>query len=750
MAISYTFPLVQVQKRDGTLQSFDRIRLERAIALCFLDIHQLPQTRIQAMVQHAVETLVTRHPTGPWEVEAIQDAVEDALVAAGERDAARHYMRYRLEHEAKREQRPISEPTRAAFDRSLSAFPTPIQQFMFFDKYARFDLAQGRRETWDETVWRATDYLMELVQEHTGDSVLEEVIPWSTLREAIRAMKVMPSMRLLAMAGPAARRQNLSIYNCSAMPVADLRAFPEALLISMAGCGVGFSVERQFVEQFPRIQRQSGKTPVTWKVEDSTEGWARALTIGLEYWFRGEDVTFDYSAIRPAGAILKTKGGRASGPEPLRLMLDGVRSRVLARQGSFLRPIDAHDLMCLVGNAAVMGGTRRTAMISLFDWDDLEMRHCKDGDLTGNEQRWNANNSAVWPERGLTQVELLEQFLDMAKAGRGEPGIFNRASARALRPARREDATFLTNPCGEVILRPYGLCNLSIAVARREDTLETLAEKVRLATIIGTIQSLATHFPGLRDEWRRNAEQERLLGVDITGQQDCPLLTASTREECLSFLRQVAIDTNAALSLALGIHQSVAVTCVKPSGNSSQLLNCASGLHPRWAPYYLRNIRVGKHTPLYQVLKDAGAPMQDEVGPAGASTAVISFPVKAPEGAVTRHDLSALDQCEHWLANKRHYTEHNPSVTVTYKPDELLDVVRWVWEHQQEIGGMAFLPASDANYALMPYQEITQAEYEMRMAIFPEIDYAKLVYHEDEDWTSAAQEAACLSGACEL
>ena len=321
-------------------------------------------------------------------------------------------------------------------------------------------------------------------------------------------MKVMPSMRLLAMAGPAARRNNIAIYNCSYMPVDSIDSFVEALIISMSGCGVGYSVERRYVEQFPRIARQSGKPAATHVVADSSEGWAQAVRAGLETWFAGEDVVFDYSEVRPAGAPLRVKGGRASGPEPLRKMLDFARTRILSRQGGFLRPLDAHDIMCAVGDAAVSGGVRRTAMISLFDYDDREMLHCKDGDFwRTNSQRWNANNSAVWPERELTQAEITRFVLDMVESGRGEPGIFNRKAAMENQPARRKVAEFGTNPCGEILLRPYQFCNLTSAVARADDDLDSLSEKVELATIIGTIQSMATYFPGLREEWKRTARK---------------------------------------------------------------------------------------------------------------------------------------------------------------------------------------------------------------------------------------------------
>jgi ribonucleoside-diphosphate reductase alpha chain len=518
----------------------------------------------------------------------------------------------------------------------------------------------------------------------------------------------------------------------------------------MSGCGVGFSVESQYVENFPRIKRQTGAAPLVFSVEDSAEGWADALRFGLETWFEGGDVRFDLSHLRAAGAPLKTKGGRASGPEPLRVMLEFVRSRILARQGSFLRPLDAHDMMCAVGNAAVSGGVRRTAMISLFDYDDHEMLLCKSGDFEReNSQRWNANNSAIWPQEGMTQPEFIRHFLEMVDSGRGEPGIFHRHAAKEMRPERRQDAEFGTNPCAEIVLRPWQFCNLTAAVARADDTFDTLRDKVEAATLIGTIQSMATHFPGLRPMWQQNCNDERLLGVDITGQMDSPIAQdARVKEQ----LRQVAIDVNQQAAQALGINQSAAITCVKPSGNSSQLLDCSSGLHARWAPYYIRNIRVAATSPLFKVMHDAGVPMDPENGqtPESANTWVIHFPVKSPDAAITRNDRSAVEQCEFWLQNKLHWTEHNPSVTITYRPEEVIDLMKWVWEHREVMGGMAFLPAFDANYSQMPYVEITQEEYERLAAAFPEIDFSKIYRYEDKDLTNAAQEMACVSGHCEV
>lgn len=1211
---------LSIVKRDGRLVPFEIERIENALKKCFASLNIEPQTSAGELAQKVVNVVAAKYdlPT----VEGVQDIVEMVLQSAGEYEAAKHYILYRAEHAKMRSKRPVPETVKQAFAASDPYFPTQLQKLQFYDKYSRFNYELGRRETWIETVTRAVDYLKELSEYRLSPDTYERI------KQGILQMKVMPSMRLLAMAGPAARRNNIAIYNCSYMPVDSIDSFVEALIISMSGCGVGYSVEQQYVEQFPRIARQKGGPAPTMVVGDSSEGWADAVRKGLETWFDGRDIKFDYSHVRPAGAPLRVKGGRASGPEPLRKMLEFARGRILARQGGFLRPIDAHDIMCAIGDAAVSGGVRRTAMISLFDYDDQEMRHCKDGDFwRTNNQRWNANNSAVWPSRELTQTEVTRFVLDMVESERGEPGIFNRRAAVDNRPERRAEASFGTNPCltgetlvavadgrnqvtiaelaqagqdvpvyaldnngrlvirwmrhprltgkqmpiyrvllddgsslkvtsnhkfrlksgeyvtteqlapgdslhvmtrfaasikdifedanarsqdyhwlnngsartyaehrliaefhhhtsiprgyvvhhkdfqainntpsnleimskeehdrfhgdkmrgdnnpmvraetewteaqwasyrinmsqatsaekngrysgitheqlkqhallltqekghrfsnaewvqyakanglpqafsqwrqahlggvlglakwaalelglehveadprvvqsyqqysalgydceifegqlylrkqcevchspflvdhrrreagvcslacstkqqwarhynqritalnkahsgrkelvrqaqvqvytqlkydlgrlplkkewatackmngvspeiarvsspfrtfadlqetasmynhrvvsvefvgyedvyngtvdefhnffvggwesqtrngkakwsyinnlqcGEIILRPQEFCNLSSVVSRAEDTLETLSEKVELATIIGTIQSMATNFPGLRPQWKRNCEEERLLGVDLNGQMDSP---AAQDPQIQAKLRDIAVETNRRTAELLGIQQSVAITCVKPSGNSSQLLNSASGLHARWAPYYVRNVRVSAHSPVYKVLRDASVPMDPENGqtPENATTWVIHFPVKSPANAITRNDRTALAQCEYWLQNKIHYTEHNPSVTITYHPEEVIDLVKWIWEHQDKIGGMAFLPAFDAQYDQMPYMEIGREAYEALAAEFPDIDFSKIYRYEEEDLTTAAQELACMAGNCDV
>lgn len=641
----------------------------------------------------------------------------------------------------------VTADIKQSFEESAQYFPSPLQQFQFFDKYARYRDDLGRRETWVETIDRVTNFLKEISE---NKLTVEE---YDDIRTHMLEMKSLTSMRMLAMAGAAARRQNICIYNCSFMGIDSIDAWVEALIISMSGCGVGFSVEKKFVEKLPSVEKQIVDGPaMEYQIPDTTEGWAQALRLGLDAWFNGVDVIFDYSQIRPAGAVLKTKGGQASGPQPLIDLLTFARKTILGAQGRQLTPLECHDIMCQVGTAAVSGGVRRTAMISLFDHDDEEMRNCKNGDnLVGNEQRWNANNSAVWPE-GISDESIRQQMAEMHDGQRGEPGIFNRHAANTKKPERRKGWDFGTNPCGEINLRDGEFCNLTIAVVRAEDTVETLKDKVRVASIIGTIQSMATNFPGLRQKWIDNCQEERLLGVDLNGMLDNSLL-ANDDGTILEELKACAVETNKEYAQRLGINQSASVTCVKPSGNSSQLFNCSSGIHARWAPFYIRRVRVGKTSPLFGVLKDAGVPLSPENGQTvdNAITWVASFPIKSPNGAIIKKGRSAIEQCNFWLKVKKHWTEHNPSVTITYQPEEIEVLTEWVLENKDWIGGMSFLPADNAQYNQMPYEEIDETTYrEMAMNLPADIDFSRICLYEQRDTSTASQEAACVAGACEL
>lgn len=636
---------------------------------------------------------------------------------------------------------------RALFAEDDRYFPSFLQKFQYFDKYARYNQELGRRETWRETVDRAVSFLRELSEDRLPNETYNEI------HHYILNMKAMPSMRLLSMAGPAARKNHAAIFNCTFVGIDDLRAFDEALYLSMSGCGVGFSVEHRFIDKLPVVQYQL-PNPTIWThvVDDSAEGWALAVEEGLRHWMDGWDLEFDYSQIRPAGSVLFTKGGRASGPEPLKKMLDFARTTILNAQGRQLTSLECHDIMCNIGDAAISGATRRTAMISLFDQDDELMLHAKDGDIPS--YRWNANNSVVWNSVPRDD-QIRQQFDVMFSERRGEPGIFSRYNAqgfmselRAERIGRNADVG--VNPCGEIVLQSKQMCNLSIAVNRSDDTLETLMDKVRVATIIGTIQSMATKFPVLRDDWRKNCETERLLGVDITGQLDGKVVQ---RPDVLWRLMLHAEEVNKQYAKLLDINQASAVTCVKPSGNSSRLLDCSSGIHPRWSQYYLSNVTVFNYSPIYPVLKQHNCPMVPANGedPNNPRSWLLEIPCAAPKGAKTRHDISAIDQCEIWKRNKIHWArKHNPSVTITYQDHEYEDVVNWVIANKNIIGGMAFFPSYNQNYGRMPLEDISEAEYRDRLEQFPHVDFSLLAEFEREDYTTAAFELACSAGSCDI
>lgn len=637
-----------------------------------------------------------------------------------------------------------------AFDDADRYFPTEIQKFQFFDKYARFNYDLGRRETWIETVNRATNYLRELSQNKLPEQEYQRI------HQFVLEMKASPSMRLLAMSGDAARRQNIAIYNCSYMPLDSIDSLVEVMIIGLAGCGTGWSVEKQYTNQLPQIKVQQGKGDYNIPIEDSSEGWSDALRKGLTAWFNGGDINFNYNNIRPAGAPLKTKGGTASGPEPLKKLFEFIRKSILNAQGRKLTTVEVHDIACKIAESIVSGGVRRVACISLFDWDDELMRNCKNGDLTGLEHRWVSNNSAVWPNQ-VTNKQITEQMNDMFDGMRGEPGIFSRENANSLAPKRRKafgHKPFGTNPCAEIILRPYQFCNLSICNIRADDTMETLKEKVEVATIIGTIQSLATNFVGLRDIWKKNCEEERLCGVDLNGEMDNKLTQPSNPNRHLLFnmLKKHAIQVNKKYAKILGINQSASITCNKPAGNSGVLFNTASGIHPRWAKYYIRRSRIQAQSPLAKMLLLQKVPLNPENNQTweNATTLVASFPMKSPDNALTRHDLSAIEQCENWFTNKKYWTEHNPSVTISYKETEKKELLAWVLKHKNYIGGMSFLPSFEANYEQMPNEEITEEKFNELVAQFPKIDFSQLSIYELTDMTTSAFEIACASGQCDL
>lgn len=625
-----------------------------------------------------------------------------------------------------------------------SYFPTQLQEFQFYSKYSRWIPEAGRRETFPETVNRAVDCLVELSENKLDKSDYDEI------KQGMLDLEIMPSMRLVAMAGEAVRRNNVCLFNCAYSPIDSLESFVEMVNVTMCGTGAGYSVERKYTNRLPVVKTNDDALTINHVVEDSSEGWAYALKVGLGQWFDGGDVIFDYSQIRPVGAPLKTKGGRASGYKSLEMLLNKTRSIIQNATGRKLTPLECHDIACTIGDCVIQGGVRRSALISLFDADDESMIECKSGDnLTGNEVRWNANNSAVWTSE-LSHELIKNQMYRMHESGRGEPGIFSRyASVNTMPKRRNKNHDFGTNPCGEITLRPFEFCNLSLVVARHDDTVRTLRRKVRLATIIGTIQASATNFPYLRDIWKTNCEEERLLGVDITGQRDCPLLS---NMNVFSDLKRVALEINKQYAKKLGINLASSVTCVKPSGNSSVMLDCGAGIHARFAKYYIRRVRVNDSNPMSKVLRESGFKLTPENGQTEDDCLVwvASFPVKAPNGAVIGSDLTAIDQLEWWKKVKLEWCEHNPSATISYDENELDDMIQWLFENQKIVGGLSFLPKSNANYDQMPYEELTYNEYRKMAKDTPDIDFSLLAKFEKEDMTEASQELACVAGLCEI
>lgn len=625
-------------------------------------------------------------------------------------------------------------------------FHTQLQQLQFLDKYARWNDKESRRETWQEAVSRVVAHLRWLSDDKLPDTDYQDI------HDAISGLEVLPSMRLLAMAGEAARTNAISGYNCASVAIDSYDALPEILFILMAGTGVGFSVESRYISQLPAIEgwESGGADMHFYEVQDSAEGWANALKFGLSKWIIGQDVTFDYRKVRPAGSRLKTKGGTASGSEPLRKLLDFARATMIDADGRKLTPLEVHDICCMIGDCVISGGVRRSSLLSLFDSDNYEMLACKNGDLTGKEYRYNANNSAVW-EHAMSRKQVADFFRVMDGGQRGEPGIFSRYGARITLPQRRAAWEWGTNPCAEIVLRHTSelgggqFCNLSSVVARQDDTLETLLEKARIATIIGTIQAMATDFPFLRPGWRANCEDERILGVDITGQMDSETVRLPV---VLRAMKQVALKTNAVYADKLGINQATAVTCTKPSGNSSVLVDCSPGVHARHARHYIRRVRLDNNSPVTKTLQACNYPLSPENGQTvdNAITWVAEFPIAAPEGAIVKGQLSALEQLKHWLIVKENWAEHQVSATITYRPNELEDIVEWVHDNQEEIGGLSFLPLSDARYAQMPYEEISQERYDQMVATLPHIDFDLLPLIEYTDMTNGSQQLACVPG----
>ena len=629
----------------------------------------------------------------------------------------------------------------------------PYRNFIHISRYARWLEDKGRRETWVETVDRYIDFMKNhLVENYKYD---ENNIIFSQIREAILHHKIMPSMRALMTAGPALERDHIAAYNCSFIAVDSPRAFDEAMYILMNGTGVGFSVEGKYLDQLPPVAEQHFPTATTIVVEDSKLGWAKAYKELIALLYQGQIPNWDMSKVRPAGSRLKVFGGRASGPAPLNSLFHFTVDVFRKAAGRRLKPIEAHDLMCKIGEVVVVGGVRRSALISLSNLDDFEMAKAKSGNWWESEgQRALANNSAVYNAKPNT-AQFLREWRNLYESKSGERGIYNMDSVRKHidRFDRRDSSKVMgTNPCGEILLRPNEFCNLTEVVIEANDTVEDLSEKVRLATVLGTWQSTLTNFKYIRKSWKDNCEEERLLGVSLTGIFGNKI-TATNGEKLagiLSALREESVMTNAKEADKLGINHSASITCVKPSGTVSQLTGVSSGIHPWYSPYYLRSVRGDNKDPLTIFLKDFGVPNEPDVMKPNDTT-VFYFPIKAPKGAVVTKDLSAIDHLEMWKTYREHWTEHNPSVTVNIHEDEWLRVGSWVFDNFDNVGGISFLPAAEHTYKQAPYQEITKEEYEEWLKKMPkDIPWASLPLYELEDNTSGSQELSCVAGACEV
>ncbi len=744
----------KIQKRDGSVVDFSLGKITNAVYKAMLASGEGSEKEAELIAGKVYLDLIKiskQFKTFVPNIEGIQDAVERSLMVGNYVKTSKNYIIYREERTRLREKGiKVPEKVRKLTEESKKYFKNPLAEFVYYRSYSKWIDEEGRRETWIETV----DRYMDFMKENLGNKL--KPAEYKKIREFILNQKSMPSMRLFWSAGKAARRCNACTYNCSYIAPSKLQDFGEIMYLSMCGCGVGFSAESYNVQKLPQIKIHNGKLKMrkTFVVKDSKEDWANAFVHGLKTWFGGEDVEFDYSKLRPAGAKLKTMGGKSSGPEPLRNLIDFARGRVLRKHGKRLSNLDVHDIVCKIGEVVVSGGMRRTALISLSDLDDSEMRLAKSGQFyISDPQRSMANNSTAYNEKP-TASEFMDEWVALMKSGTGERGIFNRGSLGEQMPERRKKIyekymeDFGVNPCGEINIRSKQFCNLSELVARAEDTEKTLLEKAEVASILGTYQTTLTNFGYLSKGWKRNCEEERLLGVSITGHWDCDVVRDS---KVLQKIKDKVIRTNQKYAKRFGISEATSSTCVKPSGTVSQLVDCASGMHPRHASRYIRRIRISATDGLFKMLKDQGVPYYPENGQnkETANTYVLEFPVVAP-GKIFKNDLSAIDQLEFWKMVKENYTEHNPSVTISVSDDEWIKVANWVYGNWDMVGGLSFLPRSDFVYKLAPFEETDKKNYEEMIRRFKNIDFSKIVTYEYEDETEGSKELACVAGLCEV
>ena len=747
-----------IRKRSGEVVPLDLEIIARAIFRAFEVTGEGGESESHVVANRVFQTLlglrselVSKNKAAKFlpTVEMVQDFVEKELMKNGFTDTAKKYILYRNKRsELRAAFGPVPEAVRQVVEESSKYFSSPYAEYIFYQFYSRWVPDLGRRETWIEVVDRYVNFM----KENLGDKLSTK--EYKDVREAILNQDICPSMRLFWSAGKACKQSNVWAYNCSYIAPTCPQDLGEIMYISMCGAGLGFAVEWENVQQFPQIKKQIKEKPAVHIVHDSKEGWADAFVLGLKAWFDGKDVKFDYGMIRSAGARLETAGGRASGPQPLMDLMEFAKRKILSKQGRRLSNLDMHDIICQIGMIVVAGGVRRSALISLSELEDTEMRDAKKGQFYLTEgQRAMANNSAVYNSKPSAE-EFLNEWTALVKSKSGERGIFNRGGLEKQLPARRwaaikDERQIGLNPCGEIYLRSKQFCNLTNVVIRPKDTVEVLKRKIELATLLGTYQSTLTNFGYLSKKWKENCEAERLLGVTLNGYYDNPIVRD---DKVLDTLREHSIEVNKKYAKRFDINPSTAITSVKPSGNSGQLLGVGSGMHPWYAPYFIRRVRISHTDTLLKMARDQGVPCLPEVGQSEltATTFVLEFPVKAPEGAIFKDKVSALALMKEWKRLKEHFVEHNPSATIYVGPDEWLAVGNFVYENWDWIGGLAFLPRSEHVYQLAPYEEITKEEYERRTRVIGKIDFSKLSQYEATDNTTGAKEFACVSGVCEL
>lgn len=752
----------KVQKRDLSIVPFDFERVVTAINKAMIASGEGSEAEARMVAHQVLADLVRiakKYTNFVPTVEGIQDTVEKALILSEYVNTSKNYIIYRQKRSELRVKgiRVPEKVQKLAAD-SKKYFRNALGEFVYYRSYSKWIAEESRRETWIETV----DRYIAFMKENLGNKLKDE--EYKEIRETVLKQEAMPSMRLMQFAGKAARTTNVAAYNCSYIAPTSFQDFAEIMYISMCGTGVGWSVESENIEKLPQIQKQTGKKLATFVIPDNKEGWADALSLGMRTWADGKDIDFDFSLLRPAGARLSTMGGKSSGPEPLKQVLSFTKMKMLGRQGRRLRPIDAHDIITKIGECVVSGGVRRSAMISLSDLDDQEIRDAKKGQFWNTDpQRMLANNSAVYNEKP-SSAQFMEEWTALMSSGTGERGIFNRAGLSKTLPKRRlevlkerglvsSDNKIIgiigTNPCGEIVLQSKQFCNLTEVIARYEDTEESLLRKIRIATILGTYQATLTKFPYLSREWKENCEKERLLGVSITGQWDCPVVR---NPETLKKLKAEALKINKQFSKRFGVNESTCVTCVKPSGTVSKTFDTSSGTHPRHSQYYIQRIRISATDSLFKMLRDQGVPYHPEVGQNKdtANTYVLEFPVKSPDKSVFKDDVSAIEQLQYWKMVKENFTEHNPSTTISIGENEWIEVANWIYNNWDIVGGLAFLPRDNHVYQLAPYEATDEKTYKEMMKRLEHIDFAKIVTYEATDEIDSKQELACAGGVCSI